>query len=301
MNYSLLIFIFIVVLFLYLHIFHHLKISEDLEVYSIVNPTKTNLEEICGLKQPVIFTLETPIMSELNIEYLNTKYNGFQINLQNYEREKDNTIKYNDKVPFKFDEALNILKMEYENDKGFISDNNSSFLDETTIKNKIKNSDMFLRPPMVSLCNYDLLLGSKNSITKLRYNLNYRNYIMCLDNSVTIRVINPNYERYMDKEQNYLDFEFSSPINVWDIQDKYKKDFEKVQTSDIVMNKGDVVYIPTYWYYSIKFDNISSLLCLNYRTYMNTLAITPELIMYFLQNQNIKLNSKNVYKDKNTI
>ena len=47
--------IFCIVLFIYLHITFHLKISDDLEVYTIENVSKDRLEEICNLKQPVLF------------------------------------------------------------------------------------------------------------------------------------------------------------------------------------------------------------------------------------------------------
>ena len=160
---------------------------------------------------------------------------------------------------------------------------------------------MFLRPSMVSKCEYDIIMGSKESLTRTKYNINYRNYFISLDNSVTIRVVNPIYDKYMDRDNNYMDFEFNSPLNIWDIQEQYKEDFGKVRTTDIILNKGDVLFIPPYWFYSIKFDNCGSILNMNYRTYMNTLSIVPELSMYYLQNQNIKLNSKNVYKDNSTI
>ena len=51
--------IFCIVLFLYLHIFFHLKTSNDLEVYEIDQPSKDKLEEICDLRQPVIFNYES--------------------------------------------------------------------------------------------------------------------------------------------------------------------------------------------------------------------------------------------------
>ena len=47
--------IFCIVLFLYLHIYHHLKTSNDLEVYEIEKPSKDKLEEISDIRQPVIF------------------------------------------------------------------------------------------------------------------------------------------------------------------------------------------------------------------------------------------------------
>jgi hypothetical protein len=47
--------IFIIVFFLYLHISFQLKINNDLEVLEIEEPTKGQLEEICDLRQPVLF------------------------------------------------------------------------------------------------------------------------------------------------------------------------------------------------------------------------------------------------------
>ena len=55
MNYLLSIFVFSVVLFLYIHIQFQLKTSNDLEVYNIIKPSKDRLEEICDIRQPVIF------------------------------------------------------------------------------------------------------------------------------------------------------------------------------------------------------------------------------------------------------
>ena len=54
MKYLITIFIFFILLFLYLHIQYHLKTSNDLEIYTIEQPSKEKLEEICDLRQPVI-------------------------------------------------------------------------------------------------------------------------------------------------------------------------------------------------------------------------------------------------------
>ena len=58
--------IFCLVLFLYLHIFFHLKTSNDLEIYEIEQPSKDKLEEICDLRQPVRFDYN----SENNPDFL---------------------------------------------------------------------------------------------------------------------------------------------------------------------------------------------------------------------------------------
>lgn len=301
MHFILFIFIFCLVLFLYLHIFYHLKISKDLEVYSAVNPTKSKLEEICDIRQPVVFTLDQPILNDINIDYLQKNYGAFDINILNHECDNKNNTLYSENVPFILNEAMEFLNLDAkQTNKGFISCKNKEYLEETTLVKRFKQNDYFLRPPFVSSCDYDIVIGSKNSYTKPQYRVNYRNFYLCLDGKVTIRVVSPTYKKYMDHQTNYSDFEFYSPLNIWNIQDDYKNAFDKVKTMDITLHKGDVVYLPAYWYYSIRFDTMSLLSSFRYRTYMNSLAISPELFVYFLQNNNTRHNSYNTYTDQET-
>ena len=63
-------FIFCLVLFIYLHIQFHLKTSNDLEMYEIDQASKEKLEEICDIRQPVLFDFD----NEKIIETTNKKY-----------------------------------------------------------------------------------------------------------------------------------------------------------------------------------------------------------------------------------
>ena len=73
MKYLLEIGLFIIVLFLYLHIYYHLKVSNDLEVYSIQQPSKDKLEEVCNLRQPLYFDMTNDdILQTCNLSYRNT-------------------------------------------------------------------------------------------------------------------------------------------------------------------------------------------------------------------------------------
>lgn len=54
-DYIVAIFIFCIVLFIYLHIQFHLKTSNDLEMYEIEQGSKEKLEEVCDIRQPVLF------------------------------------------------------------------------------------------------------------------------------------------------------------------------------------------------------------------------------------------------------
>ena len=83
------------------------------------------------------------------------------------------------------------------------------------------------------------------------------------------------------------------------MQQKYKAEFNKVKVLDIEMKQGDLLFIPAFWLYSIQYNEISSLSVFTYRTYMNTVAILPDLIMSFLQKQNVyRKNVKNLNIDE---
>ena len=60
---------------------------------------------------------------------------------------------------------------------------------------------------------------------------------------------------------------------------------------DVVLHQNAILFIPAYWWYSIKFNGDSELVSMKYRTYMNNLAILPHLVMGILQNQNVKINA----------
>ena len=54
------------------------------------------------------------------------------------------------------------------------------------------------------------------------------------------------------------------------------------------ISKGKLLFIPAYWWYSIKLSKDTVLASFKYRTFMNNVAILPDLFMALLQNQNVK-------------
>jgi hypothetical protein len=141
---------------------------------------------------------------------------------------------------------------------------------------------------MISNLNYDIMLGSNGTYTPFRYEINYRNYFLCTEGSVKIKMTPPQNIKYLYPEYDYENFEFRSPINPWNVQSKYAADFEKMKCLEVSLTKGKIIFIPSYWWYSIQFSNSSSISCFRYRTYVNNLAISPYIFMHILQLQNIK-------------
>lgn len=299
MNFVYIILIFVIVLFLYLHVYFHIKKSNDLEIYEIDHPSKDKLEEICDLKQPILFNFENERLFETcQKSVILDTYGAFDIKIRNI-KELNIDSETNLYLPLAFCNAVNVIKED--NESKFLIENNSEFLEETGMIKSYKYNDAFLRPYMVSQCNYDFLLASANTQTPFRYELNYRNYILVTEGSIKVKLAPPKSSKYLYVNNDYENLEFSSPVNPWTVQQQYKADFDKIKCLDITMKKGQILFLPAYWWYSIEFGPDSSVSSFKYKTFMNTIAILPQLIMKLLQTQNIKLNSVKQLVEENNI
>jgi hypothetical protein len=98
----------------------------------------------------------------------------------------------------------------------------------------------------------------------------------------------PKSTKYLYPVNDYENFEFRSQINPWNPQTKFKADFDKIKCLEIVLVPGKFLFIPAYWWYTFKFSENTSVSCFRYRTYMNNIAISPNICMYALQNQNVE-------------
>jgi hypothetical protein len=277
--------IFCIVLFLYLHIYFQLKTSNDLEVYEIEQPSKDKLEEICDLRQPVIFDYQNDsLLESCKINTVAEHYSAFDVRLRNVKELDENTDLH---IPITLKVALSLFNND--KDSKYIIEKNNDFLEETGLIKNFKYNDAFLRPPMVSNCFYDLVSASQNTETPLQYNVNYRNFYLVTHGKIKIKLIPPKSARYLYPTDDYENFEFRSPLNPWEIQRQYKADFDKIKTLEIELTPGKIIYIPAYWWYSVKFmEPLTSVCVFKYRTYMNTVAILPKLCMKTLQRQNTK-------------
>jgi hypothetical protein len=131
-------------------------------------------------------------------------------------------------------------------------------------------------------------MGTESAATPFRYELNYRTFFAVTQGTVQIKLSPPKSSRYLYPINDYDTFEFRSPVNPWDVSAKYRADFDKIKCLELILVPGKCLFLPAYWWYSIRFGKDASVSVLSYRTYMNNVAILPSTIMYWLQNQNIK-------------
>ena len=98
--------IFCITLFLYLHIFFHLKTSDDLEVFEIDQPSKDKLEEVCDLRQPVLFNYNNVHMLEnCKKSMMVDTYGAFDIKIRNKNNIDENELF----VPLKLCNAVKVI------------------------------------------------------------------------------------------------------------------------------------------------------------------------------------------------
>jgi hypothetical protein len=279
-------FIFCIILFFYLHIQFHLKTSNELEIYEVDQASKEKMEEICDLRQPILFDCDEfgeKIINTTNKSVLFKNYPVFEVKI------RDN-IDCGGPSELLVPLPLHVATRLFEEDKKsiYFSEGNYEFLQETGAIKNMSYNDSMLRPYLVSNCYYDVLMGSKNVETPFRYEINYRNYFIVTQGSIRIKMAPPKSSKYLYPINDFENFEFKSSINPWSIQEKFKADFDKIKCLEIVLTPGRFLFIPAYWYYSFKFEENTSVSCFKYRTYINNIAISPQIFMYALQNQNVE-------------
>ena len=118
-------FIFCLVLFIYLHVQFHLKTSEDLEMYEIDDPSKDKLEEICDIRQPMLFDFDNQkIVETSNKNYISNHYHAFEIKIRNT---KDNDTNSEIYMPLPMHASVKL----FDEDKNctYFSEKNTEFLE----------------------------------------------------------------------------------------------------------------------------------------------------------------------------
>jgi len=269
---------------MYLHVHFHMKTSDDLEVYEIEQASKDKLEEICDLRQPIIFDQDNDnVLRTSSKNAILENYHAFEIKIRNA---KDTDYTSEIYMPLPLHSATKLFAED--KDSTYYSENNMDFLQESGVIKHMQYNDEFIRPGMVSNCYYDILMGSDGTVTPFRNEINFRNYFLVTQGTVQFKLAPPKSSRYLSVINDYENFEFRSPINPWSVQPQYSADFDKIKCLDITLNAGKILHIPAYWWYSIKFSKDSSVSTFFYRTYMNNIAITPHICMYALQQQNVK-------------
>lgn len=288
MNTLIHILIFIIVLLVYVHVANQLKTSEDLEIYEFDYTDNTYLQEVCDLKQPAVFPLQ-PVnpgfYESVNSDVLD-ELSNCDVKIkesEDYWKEMD-SVDYI-LVPYKSSQTL----IKTDTHSNYITENNDSFVEESGLYPAFKTNDELLKPSFSIHSTYDILTGSDKACTPLRYHTHNRYFLSVNSGKIRVKLTPWKSSRYLYPNKDYDSYEFYSPINVWKPQRKYFHEMDKIKYLEFDINVGSVLYVPSYWWYSIQYSNDSTIVCgFTYNTPMNYVANTKDMALYYLQQSNTK-------------
>lgn len=283
MDFYFTLFIFIIVLFLYVHIIAQYKKSEDLEIYEMDYVSNANLQEVCNIKQPVLFefkNVNSDIFADLDLQ-----------TLQNHENDELKVKDTND--------ASNYVMLKYGSFKGlmdtdtkshFITEGNHEFIEDAGLYSEFAELNSYLKPAFTFDTKYDIMMGSKEASTPLRYHTNERHFIIIVSGKIHVKMTPWKSRKYLHPIIDYDNYEFRSPINAWDNTKNanYMKEIDKLKFLEFDVHAGYILYIPPYWWYSIQYSTEPDTLVLGatYNSIINIIANSPDIVRYYIQQQN---------------
>ena len=282
------IFIFILVLFFYLHIQHQFKRSEDLEIYEMDYLSNANLQEICAMKQPVLFKLESPITELFSKIHMEMKEEVCVKDVRDYLRVKDDNATI-DAVSLSFSSAYGLMKTD--NNHTFFSENNAEFILENGLEKIYAKISDKIAEPWSAIKTYDLLFGSAGVQTPWKYHTYSERFLAVSDGAgIRVKMTPWKSQKYLDLKQDFENYDF------WAANRK----IPEMKTVDVVVKSGFVVFIPAFWFYTIEIiapvstdpantssvsDKTSFVASFSYSTPMNLLANLPNYGRYYLKQQ----------------
>lgn len=280
-------FIFVFVLFVYIHVTSVWKKSEDLEVYEVDYTTHRALQDVVSIKQPVLFQLEIHHPNFFNKMSLSKmeKYDNYDVNIKDLADYKKEDSVYSLALPMRSATKL----MATDTHARYVCEDNARFLEESGFDAVAHSLDTFLKPTFTVSRIYDFMYGSKHACTPLKYHIDYQYYIVVNEGKIRMKMTPWKSTRNLDPISDYENYEFRSLLNPWKPEER-KREYEKIRFLDFEVYAGSVLFIPAYWWYSICFSGemLNSLTVVRYNTGASVLANLNHLGKYVLQQNNTK-------------
>ena len=286
---------------MYIHIANQFKKGDELEIYETDFTTTKHLDDVCELKQPVLMNIEhilPNLFSNITPETI-ARYSSHNVNIKDTNDYYLEDIQSVESVILPFNTTIKFL--ESDKQSHLFSENNQDFLDESGILKKIKGVDHILKPSFTVNSRYDLLFGSCNTVTPLRYHTDSRQFLCVTTGKIRVKMTSWKSSKFLHKHKDYENYEFWSPVHPYNPTSEFTSDLERTNFIEFDVKAGYMLYIPAYWWYSISYLNDpATYICnITYNTFVNNLSNSWDLSMYFLQQQNITRKTNKQVSDLN--
>ena len=253
--------IFILLFVFYIHIITHYKKGEDLEIYEMDYTNKTELHKVCGMNQPITFSLNFSPNTENSKNVSGSLLLNSQISkivnptiLRHYENSYVKVFDINDYYSDKeIVENLKYIYMPYSGSHILIKTDprsqyfiqqNEEFMEDSKLNYKLADLlDPILKPYYAVIVNstYDICMGSKEIQLPLRYHNHYRRFYIVAKGKIHVKMTPYKSSRYLDPLYDINNCEHYSPYNVWNL--KTNMDNQTTETTENITPNDDRINV----------------------------------------------------------
>jgi hypothetical protein len=266
--------LFVILVIVYSHVSVEYRKSEDLEIYEMDYKTNRQLQEICALKQPIVFNISQPCPELFQLDC--DAWKNADITIKDC---TSNSIETSDDaivLPLRSASRL----MQTDTRAKYYSEDNEQFLQDVGVHSQIRLCiDPVLKPPLSITSNYDWILGSTNAYTPLRYHTGYRQYYVVTRGKIRVKMTPYSSVKHMSSpptvDNDFFGFA-ANKVNPWATTEN------SIKYVECIVNEGNVLYIPPYWWYSIQYvTKETTLVCCRYYSPPNIIANLPDWGRWF--------------------
>ena len=252
--------LFICIFFIYIHFLNEWKVCESLELFETDYTDYYEFLSVCRLKQPFVckYYLHNDDVFNINWGQLN------DIHIYNQNDSSD--------VMGSYYTLLSLM------DKGkFYTQHNHEAITSSDIYDTLTANSDFIKPISNIHTSYDIFIGSNGVTTSLQYHNSSSMFLLGMKGSQTIRMYP--WSSIQRDNIDFINYEFTSNKDVWN---------EPIENMiEIDLQKGQLLFVPPYWWYSCKHRHQSHLLSISYISFINSITHIPYKVQSFIQQQNI--------------
>ena len=279
-------------LIFYLQLAEQHKKNNDLEVYQLDYIERKDMYDYCRLKLPIVINYDNvnpEFVSRINKNDVLNAIKFFQIKNENdfYKEIPDNSYVEMDT------KNVNIL-FKTSSDEPYYTEKNNNIIQSCYLRKVFDSNNFLLKPDMNIVTEYDILFGSEHTHTPFRYHTQQRKFICCHEGSVSIKMASWESNDLLNTTHDYESYDFRSPIRIWNPQPEWAANAKQIETLDIVLEKGCMLYIPSFWWYSIEFKHDSLISSSQYSSFMNCVYNIPSWVLHYIQETSMEDRLENL-------
>jgi hypothetical protein len=252
--------------------------------------SNSELQIICNVKQPTIFEFQNILpdfFSKIENGEPFKKYENIDIKVKDVLDYWNPNLKSVDPIILPSGSFHTLMKSDPK--AHYFMEDNQDFLEETELLSEIRELDHYFKPSFNFQSKYDLLIGSSDCVTPLRYHTDYRRFLVVCTGKISVKMTPWRSRKNLHPIIDYDNYDFFSKLNPWSIQKEFMNDMDKLKFLEFEVVAGYVLYIPPFWWYSVKIHPDTQVASASYQTVMNLISNAPDIARYYLQFHNTKV------------